>query len=248
MKFSWFLYGPLDDGNLISSSSAFSKPSLHIWKFLSHVWEKPDLKNFEHYLASKWNERNCTVVCTFFGIVFIWDWSETWPFPMLWPLLNFPNLLTYWMQHFNSIIFNIWNSSARIPSPPLALFIVVFPKAHLTSQSFPDGSEIKNLPAVQELQKMQVWSLTWEDPLEESTATQSSILAWRIPWILHSKGMEGPVLGTSRTLPCASLPSACSWVIYSSPLLFLAGSSILWDLVLNQGIKPWPPGSGSIES
>jgi len=38
---------------------------------------------------------------------------------------------------------------------------------------------VKNLPAVQETQ---VQSLCWEDPLEEGTATHSSILAWRIPW------------------------------------------------------------------
>ena len=47
---------------------------------------------------------------------------------------------------------------------------------------FPSGSAVKNLPAMQELQEIQVWSLGQEDPLEEGTATHSSILAWRIPW------------------------------------------------------------------
>ena len=46
---------------------------------------------------------------------FLWDWNANWPFPVLWPLLSFPNLLAYWMQHFHSIIFqNLkklnWNS------------------------------------------------------------------------------------------------------------------------------------------
>ena len=41
---------------------------------------------------------------------------------------------------------------------------------------------VKNLPAVQELQEMRVQSLGQEDPLEEGTATHSSILVWRIPW------------------------------------------------------------------
>ena len=41
----------------------------------------------------------------FFGIVFLWDWNENWPFPVLWLLLSFPNLLAYWVQHFHSIIF-----------------------------------------------------------------------------------------------------------------------------------------------
>ena len=40
----------------------------------------------------------------------------------------------------------------------------------------------KNPPAMQETQETQVWSLDWEDPLEEEMATHSSILAWEIPW------------------------------------------------------------------
>ena len=45
-------------------------------------------------------------------------------FPVLWPLLSFPNLLAYWMQHSIASPFRIWNSSTGIPSPPLALFVV----------------------------------------------------------------------------------------------------------------------------
>ena len=45
------------------------------------------------------------------------------------------------------------------------------------------GSVVKNPPPRQELQVMWVWSLGWEDPLEEGPATHWSILAWRIPWI-----------------------------------------------------------------
>ena len=41
---------------------------------------------------------------------------------------------------------------------------------------------VKNLPAMQEIQEMQISSLYWEDPLEEKMATHSSILAWEIPW------------------------------------------------------------------
>ena len=41
---------------------------------------------------------------------------------------------------------------------------------------------VKNPPAMQEMQETWVWSLDWEDPLEEGMATHSSILAWRIPW------------------------------------------------------------------
>ena len=103
-----FFYDPTDVGHLISGSFAFSKSSLYIWKFSVYILLKPTLKDFEHDLASMWNEGNCMIVWTFFGITFLWDWNEDWTFPVLWPLLNFPNLLTYWVQHFNSIIF--WHS------------------------------------------------------------------------------------------------------------------------------------------
>ena len=47
-----FYNDPEDVGNLISGSSAFSKTSLYIWKFLDHVVLKPSLKDFEHDLVS----------------------------------------------------------------------------------------------------------------------------------------------------------------------------------------------------
>ena len=48
---------------------------------------------------------------------------------------------------------------------------------------FPAAQLVKNLPAMQEMQEMWVRSLGWEDPLEESMATHSSIFAWRIPMV-----------------------------------------------------------------
>ena len=47
LEFSCFLYDTMDIGNLTSGSSAFSKSSLNIWKFLVHVLLKPSLENFE---------------------------------------------------------------------------------------------------------------------------------------------------------------------------------------------------------
>ena len=52
LECSSFFYDPADVGNLISGSSAFSRSSLNIWKFMAHVLLKPGLKNFEHYFAS----------------------------------------------------------------------------------------------------------------------------------------------------------------------------------------------------
>ena len=105
LEFSCFFYDPTDVGNLIAGSPAFSKSNLNIWKFTVHILLKPGLENFEHYFALMWDECNCVVVWAFFGIPFLWDWNENWPFIVLWPLLSFPNLLAYWVQHFHSIIF-----------------------------------------------------------------------------------------------------------------------------------------------
>ena len=117
--------------------------TLSIWSlvplpFLYPVWTseyswfvlKPSLMDFEHYFDHMWNKCNCAVVWTLFGISLIWDWNENWPFPVLWPLLRFPNLPAYWVQLTTSS-FRIWNSPTGIPSPPLSLFIVMLPKAFI---------------------------------------------------------------------------------------------------------------------
>ena len=52
LELSCFSYDPADVGNLISGSSAVSKSSLNIWKFMVHVLLKPGLENFEHYFTS----------------------------------------------------------------------------------------------------------------------------------------------------------------------------------------------------
>ena len=135
LELSCFFDNPTNVGNLISVSSAFSKFSLNIWKFSVHILLKPALENFEHYFTSVWDECNCAVVWAFFGIAFLGDWNENWPFPVLWPLLSFPNLLAYWVQHFHSIIFqDLKQSSVQ------ALFVVMLPKGHLTLHSRISGS------------------------------------------------------------------------------------------------------------
>ena len=115
LELSCCFNNPADVGNLISGSSTFSKTSLNVWKFTVHVLLKPSLENFEHYFTSMWDECDCAVAWAFFGIAFLWDWNENWPFAVLWSLLSFPNLLAYWVQHFHSIIFQDlkylhWNS------------------------------------------------------------------------------------------------------------------------------------------
>ena len=94
LEFPCFFYVALYVGNWISGSSAFSKSSLYNWKFWVHILLKPSLKDLEHTLAPIWNECKCMVIWTFFGIAFLWDWNENWPFPVLWPLY-FSNLLVH---------------------------------------------------------------------------------------------------------------------------------------------------------
>ena len=131
LGFSSFFYDPVNVSNLISGSFAFSKSSLCIWKFSVHILLKPSLKNFGKYFASMWNECNCVAVWTFFGMALLWDWNETelfqscdhhWVFQICWHIE---------CSTFTASSFGIWNNSTGIPSPPLALFIVMFPKAHL---------------------------------------------------------------------------------------------------------------------
>ena len=52
LEFSCFFDDPVDVGNLISGSSAFSRTSLNIWEFIVQVLFKPGLENFEHYFTS----------------------------------------------------------------------------------------------------------------------------------------------------------------------------------------------------
>ena len=80
LELSRFFDCPMDVGNLISDSSAFSKCSLNIWNFMDHVLLKIGLENFEHYFASMWEECNCVVVSACFGIAFFG--IGMWPSPV----------------------------------------------------------------------------------------------------------------------------------------------------------------------
>ena len=62
LEFPCFLYDLVNVGSLISGSSAFSKPSLNIWKFSVHVMLKPSLEDFEHNLTSMGDKCNCPLI------------------------------------------------------------------------------------------------------------------------------------------------------------------------------------------
>ena len=94
---------------------------------------------------------------------------------------------------------------------------------------FPGGSEVKNLPAMQE-----VWvqSLGQEDPLEKGMATHSSILAWKIPWTEEPAGLQSIRWQTrltlslylssfSVTVACAVFPPFATGTVLTSPASLL---------------------------
>ena len=117
LAFPCFFYDPVDVGNLISGSSAFSKSRLYIWKFSVHILLKPSLKDLEHKLASMWNERNCMVVehslaLLFFGMGMKTDLFQSsghcWVFSVCWHIECSTLTTSY---------FRIWNSLPGILSP-----------------------------------------------------------------------------------------------------------------------------------
>ena len=113
---------------------------LAIWSLVPLTLLKPGLENFEHYFTGMWDECNYALVWAFFGIAFLWDWNENglfqscghcWVFQICWHI------------ECSTVIassFRIWNSSTGMPSPPLALFVVMLSKAHLPSRSRMSGS------------------------------------------------------------------------------------------------------------
>ena len=134
LEFSCFFCDPAVVGNLISGSSAFSKSILNIWKFLVQVLLKPRLKDFEHYLATMWNEHTCTVVWTFFGIAFLWDWNAN---------IFFQSCGHCWVFQ---ICWHVEHSTCYL-IPCIYLTSVYICYIILQLQGFPGDSMVKNLPS-----------------------------------------------------------------------------------------------------
>ena len=83
LELSCFFDDPADVGNLISGSSAFSKTTLSIWKFMVHILMKPGLENFEHYFTSVWDECNYAVVCLWHCLSLGLEWKLTFSSPVV---------------------------------------------------------------------------------------------------------------------------------------------------------------------
>ena len=132
LELSCFFNDQMDVGTFITVSSAFSKSSLNIWKFMVHVLLKPGFENFEHYFASLWDKCNWVLVWAFlslplFGIGMKFDLFQSYGYCWGFQICGHIECST-----FTASSFRIWNSSTEIPSPPLALFVVMLLKAHFT--------------------------------------------------------------------------------------------------------------------
>ena len=105
LEFSCLFYDPMEFGNLMSVSLPFLNPACTSGSSqLTYCWSLAWRILSIILLACEMNECNCVVVWTLFSSALLWDRNENWPFPV-WPLLRFPNLLIYLVQHFNSILF-----------------------------------------------------------------------------------------------------------------------------------------------
>ena len=155
-----------------------------------------------------WNECNCAIVWTFFGIAFPWDWNENWPFPVLWPLLSFPNCWHIEHSTLTASSLRIWNSSAGISSLPLALFVVMFPKVYHARNLRLSSSD----------------TLIRYDPLNLFVTSTARDLIWVIPewpsgfpYFLQFK----PLFSNKEFIICAivSSQSCFCWLYIASPSL-----------------------------
>ena len=113
---------------ILSIWSLVLQTSLYIWKFSVHVVLKLSLKDFEHYLASKWDECNCMIGWTFLWncLSFGLEWKLTFPSTVATAEFSkFADILNAAVLQPHSLGF--LNGSAGIPSPLLSLFVVLFP-------------------------------------------------------------------------------------------------------------------------
>ena len=139
LKFPCFLYNPANVSNLISSFSSFSKPSLDNWKVLVHIMLKPSMQDFKYDLKLAWTLSAIvqpfkhSLVLPFLGIGMRIDLFQSYGW--VFQICRHVECSTLMAS-----LSRVFNSSTRIPSPPLSLFIVMLPMAYLTSYSRMSGS------------------------------------------------------------------------------------------------------------
>ena len=179
-----------------------------------HVLLK-QLENFEHYFTSVRDECSCAVVWAFFGIGMKTDLFQScghcWVFQICWHIE---------CSTFTASSFRTWNSSTGIPSPPLALFVVMLSKAHLTSHSRMSGSRWVITPS---------WlSESWRSFLYSSSVYSchrfllSSASVRSIPFLSFIKHIF------AWSVPLVSLIFLKRSLVF--PILLLSSVSLHWSL------------------
>ena len=133
LELSCFFDDPAEVGNLISGSSAFSKSSLNIWKFVVYILLKPGLENLEYYFARVWDE------CSLCGSLNIL-WCCL-PLGLEWKQIFSSPVATAEFSKFAGIL------SAALSQHHLLQFVVMLPKAHLTLHSRMPGSRWVIIPS-----------------------------------------------------------------------------------------------------
>ena len=173
---------------------------LAIWSlvplpFLNPAWTsgssqftlKPGLENFEHYFASMWDECNCAVGWAFFGIAFLWDWNENWPFPALWPLpfSKFSGILSAALLQHHLSGFEIAQLELSI-FKKLRFFPLCPPPAKKVPSSCSFHLSLSKLSWFYTLPKPE----TWRSPGSLASSAQSvADCGWdRSRWGLHKPG------------------------------------------------------------
>ena len=113
----------------------------------------------------------------------------------------------------------------------------------LLFRAFQMAQQVRNLPAIQETEETWVWSLGWEDPLEEEMAIHSNILSWRIPWTeepgrLQSIGLQRVRHNWSDLWPPAA--EMCrDWLVLNRSLCEVQGLSRSLVLGLESLLGNW---------
>ena len=168
---------------------------------------KPSLKDFEHNLASMCNE--CWQLCGNLNIL-----GHCFSLGLEWKLAFSSPVATCWVfqicwhiecSTFTASSFRIWNSSTGIPSPPLALFVVMLSKAHLTSHSRMSGSRSVITPS-------------WLFGSWRSFLYSSSVYSYHL-FLISSASV--------RSIPFLSfIEPICAWNVPLVSLIFLKRSLV----------------------
>ena len=147
LKFPCFFHNPVNVGNLMSSSSSFSKPNLDIWKFLVRIMLKPSMQDFSMTLLT-WEMS-----------AIVWWLAHSLVLPFLRTEMRidlFQSCGCCWVfqicchNAFKTLMassFRDLNSSAGISSHPLGLLTAALLKVHLTLHSRMSGSGLLTTPS-----------------------------------------------------------------------------------------------------